>query len=52
MKPVYMAMHLRQPVGLWGVINGGRIRLLRDGSKVVFSHLHQRRADAKKDGTS
>jgi hypothetical protein len=45
MKTPYMAMHLRHPVGLWGVICGGaRIRLLRDGDKVVFSHIHERRA--------
>lgn len=41
---VYMAAHFRAPVGLWGVVCGGRIRLLRDGARVVFMHLHERRA--------
>ena len=40
-----MAGHLRAPCGLWGVVHPGRIRLLRDGDRVVFSHLRQRRQD-------
>jgi hypothetical protein len=46
MKTPYMAAHLRAPVGLWAVICDGRIVLHRDGAKVVFEHLHERRADA------
>lgn len=40
-----MAGHLRAPCGLWGVVHHGRIRLLRDGDRVVFSHLRQRRQE-------
>ena len=43
---VWMAAHLRAPVGLWGVVCGGRIRLKRDGARVVFTHARERRADA------
>jgi hypothetical protein len=42
-----MVAFLRAPVGLWGVVCGGRMRFFRDGDAVVFSHLHERRADAK-----
>ena len=48
MSRVYMAAHFKAPVGLWGVICEARIRLLRDGCQVVFTHLHERRADAAK----
>ena len=47
MKRVNMAAHLRAPVGLWRVIcarcnpSGGRN--LRDGARVVFTHLWERR---------
>ena len=43
--PVWMAAHLRAPVGLWGAVCGPRIKLFRDGEKIVFRHLHERRAD-------
>ena len=45
MKAVYMVAHLRAPVGLWGVVCGARIRLLRDGARVCFTHMAERRAE-------
>lgn len=48
MSRVYMACLLKTPVGLWGVVCGGQIRLLRDGDRIVFRHLHERRSDAAK----
>lgn len=43
----WMGAFLRAPVGLWSVVCGGRLRFFRDGEQVVFSHLHERRSDAK-----
>ena len=41
---LYAAAHLRAPCGLWRIVCGCPAgRTLRDGDKVVFSHLVERR---------
>lgn len=45
MQAIRMAAHLRAPCGLWRVVCGRcGPRNLRDGSRVVFSHLWERAA--------
>lgn len=46
MARVYMGAHLRCPVGLWRVVCGGcgPRTAFRDGAKIVFAHIRERRA--------
>ncbi|WP_272940109.1 hypothetical protein [Mycobacterium tuberculosis] len=44
MKRVYVAAELRHPVGHWFRVCGGRVAIFRDGARICFTHIHERRA--------
>jgi len=43
-KVFYMAAELRCPVGHWFRVCGTRVSIFRDGARICFTHIHERRA--------